>query len=276
MRRSWDRRAWKDARPDKIVPTDGAEMVAHWNQQLHDLGYHDPSPQPGLPMVVGAPRVGAFDRDAAVETILVRLGARRSAWNPADIRGEAEKAIAAAGLVVDQAVRTELAEDLTARAIEACVPLLDQPGVPEHVRSLTSTHVLSVEADIVTRLASRADVPVAPAVLSASQAEGLDDLQRTAVAALAGQAGLVVIEGAAGAGKTTSLAATKSGPERAGPPDAGGDPDLEGRPGRGPRGRHRGFGGLADPPARLPMGRGRPLDPPRPGRAGARGGAGRS
>ena len=139
MRRSWDRRAWKDARPDKIVPTDGAEMVAHWNQQLHDLGYRDPSPQPGLPMVVGAPRVGGFDRDAAVETILVRLGARRSAWNAADIRGEAEKAIAAAGLVVDAGVRIELAEDLTARAIQACVPLLDQPGVPEHVRSLTST-----------------------------------------------------------------------------------------------------------------------------------------
>ena len=210
VRRSWDRRAWKDARPDKIVPTDGAEMVAHWNQQLRDLGYRDPSPQPGLPMVVGAPRVGGFDRDAAVETILVRLGARRSAWNAADIRGEAEKAIAAAGLVVDQAVRIELAEDLIARAIQACVPLLDQPGVPEHVRSLTSTHVLRVEADIVTRLASRADVPVAPAVLSAGQAEGLDDLQRTAVAALAGQAGLVVIEGAAGAGKTTSLAATKA------------------------------------------------------------------
>ena len=210
VRRSWDRRAWKDARPDKIVPTDGAEMVAHWNQQLRDLGYRDPSPQPGLPMVVGAPRVGGFDRDAAVETILVRLGARRSAWNAADIRGEAEKAIAAAGLVVDPAVRIELAEDLTARSIEACVPLLDQPGVPEHVRSLTSRHVLRTEADIVTRLASRAQVPVAPAVLSAGQAEGLDDLQRTAVAALAGQAGLVVIEGAAGAGKTTSLAATKA------------------------------------------------------------------
>ena len=210
VRRSWDRRAWKDARPDKIVPTDGAEMVAHWNQQLRDLGYRDPSPQPGLPIVVGAPRVGGFDRGAAVETILVRLGARRSAWNPADIRGEAEKTIAAAGLVVDAGVRIELAEDLTARAIEACVPLLEQPGVPEHVRSLTSRHVLRGEADIVTRLASRAHVPLAPAVPSAGQAERLDDLQATAVAALAGQAGLVVIEGAAGAGKTTCLAATKA------------------------------------------------------------------
>ena len=31
-------------------------------------------------------------------------------------------------------VRIELAEDLTARAIEACVPLLRHPDVPEHIR----------------------------------------------------------------------------------------------------------------------------------------------
>jgi len=210
VRRSWDRRAWKDARPDKIVPADGAQMVAAWNQQLTDLGYREPSPQPGLPMVLGAPRVGAFDRDAAAETILVRLSTRRSAWNLADIRGEAEKAIAAAGLVLGAGVRTELAEDLTARAVEACVPLLEEPGTPEHVRSLTSRHVLGTEADIVTRLASRAEAPVTPAVLSSSRAEGLDDPQRAAVAALAGQAELVVIEGAAGAGKTTTLAATQT------------------------------------------------------------------
>jgi exodeoxyribonuclease V alpha subunit len=207
-RRSWDRRAWKDARPDKIVPTNGAEMVGHWNQQLHDLGYRNPSPQPGLPMVVGAPRVGGFDREAAVEAIVVRLGARRSAWNAADIRGQAEKAIAAAGLVVDPRVRIELAEDLTARSIQVCIPLLDHPAVPEHVRLLSSTKVLRVEGDIVTRLASRAEMPGAPAVLSSGRAEGLDDLQAMAVAALAGQAGLVVIEGAAGAGKTTTLATT--------------------------------------------------------------------
>jgi exodeoxyribonuclease V alpha subunit len=212
VRRSWDRRAWKDARPDKIAPQDGAELVAAWNAQLRDLGYRDPTAhagQPGLPMVVGAPRVGEFDRDSAVETILVRLGARRSAWNAADIRGQAEKAIAAAGIVADPAVRTELAEDLTARAIDACVPLLHQPGVPEHVRALTSPHVLRTEADIVARLADRAGVPPGPAVPSPHGGTGLDELQRAAVTALAGDAELVVIEGAAGAGKTTTLAATK-------------------------------------------------------------------
>ena len=210
VRRSWDRRAWKDARPDKIAPRDGADLVAHWNQQLHDLGYRDPSLQPGLPIIVGAPRVGGFDRDTAVETILVRLGARRSAWNAPDLRGQAEKMIAAAGLVVDPAVRTELAEDLTARAVQACVPLLRHPDVPEHIRSLTSRHVLSTEADIVARLADRASVPVTTTVLSPAAGEGLDERQRTAVEVLAGDAKLVVVEGAAGAGKTTTLAATQT------------------------------------------------------------------
>lgn len=212
VRRSWDRRAWKDARPDKIAPKDGAELVTAWNQQLHDLGYRDPTiyaGQPGLPMVLGAPRVGEFDRDAAVETILVRLGARRSSWNAADIRGQVEKAIAAAGIVVDPAVRTELAEDLTARAIDACVPLLHQPGVPEHVRALTSPHVLRTEADIVARLADRASVAPTSVMLSPDAGTGLDELQRTAVTTLASDAELVVVEGAAGAGKTTTLAAAK-------------------------------------------------------------------
>ncbi|RHW23973.1 TrwC relaxase [Nocardioides immobilis] len=210
IRRSWDRRAWKDARPDKVAPKDGAELVAAWNQQLTDLGYQDPAPQPGLPIIVEAPRMGEFDRDAAVETILVRLGARRSAWNAADIRGHAEKAIAGAGLVLDPGVRIELAEDITARAIEACVPLLRHPGVPEHIRSLSSRHVLDVEADIVARLADRASVAVTPTVLSPAAGTGLDEPQRTAVGVLSGTAELVVIEGAAGAGKTTTLAATQT------------------------------------------------------------------
>ncbi len=214
VRRSWDRRAWKDARPDKIIPTDGATMLAHWNQQLHDLGFRAPVPQPGLQIVVGGPSVGALDRQADVETVLTRLGARRSAWNSADIRGEVEKQIAATGLVGEAAVRTELAEDLTARVIEACVPLLDRSDVAEHVRSLSSAHVLGVEADIVTRLASRAEASVEPAALP--PVEGVDDAQRAAVAVLAGQAKLMVVEGAAGAGKTTTLAAAKSGVEARG------------------------------------------------------------
>jgi hypothetical protein len=62
-----------------------------------------------------------------------------------------EQLIAATGVVVDAAVRAELAEDLTARAAARCVPLLTRDGapvpVPEHIRALTSRPVLAVEAD---------------------------------------------------------------------------------------------------------------------------------
>src|SRR5664279_5168149 len=102
-------------------------------------------------------RVGAVDREQAAGVVVSRLGARRSAWNAADIRGEDEQWIAATGLVAEAAVRVDLAEDLTSRVLDACVPLLRRGDVPEHIRALTSPAVLAVEADIVTRLIGRAE-----------------------------------------------------------------------------------------------------------------------
>ena len=106
--RSWDRRAWAEARPDKVVPIDGADAGrARWIEELHELGYRDPTGHSRAPPSWSAPRGSAtLDRDAVVATVVSRLGARRSAWNPADIRGEVEQAIAAAGVVADPAVRT--------------------------------------------------------------------------------------------------------------------------------------------------------------------------
>ncbi|UDY25043.1 MobF family relaxase [Nocardioides sp. Kera G14] len=211
LRQTWDRHAWADARPDKPrtseqdLPVDGAAMVSAWNHVLHDLGYRDPA-QIGLPLAPAGPSVAALDRDGAAELVISRLGAARSAWNPADIRGGVEEWIAATGLVVDGAVRIELAEDVTARAVSLCVPLLRTSGVPEHIRTLTSPHVLAVEAEIVAALVDRAAGPSEPALLTTLRAS-LDETQREAVAMLAGNARLVVIEGAAGAGKTTALAA---------------------------------------------------------------------
>jgi hypothetical protein len=245
LRAGWDRRAWAQARPDKVLPTDGADLVAQWNQTLHDLGYREPA-QPALPILTGVtgPRVGSLDRDAIVATVLSRLGAKRSAWNAADIRGEVEQQVAATGLVVDAGVRLELAEDLTARAVAACTRLV-AGGVPEHVRSLTSPEVLAVEAEILTRLAARTTqpptraptrpptrprtrlstrTPALPATLPVSTGRdeqgpevardvardvAVDVGQGEAVGVLAGDAALVVVEGAAGAGKTTTLAVTR-------------------------------------------------------------------
>ncbi|MCD4523716.1 MobF family relaxase [Nocardioides sp. cx-173] len=204
LRRTWDRRAWADARPDKVVPQGGADLVAAWNSELRDLGFTPPTiraPEPGL-------QIGRINRDVAADLVLSRLGGKRSAWNAADIRGEAERLIASVGVVAERPVRHELVEDVADRARTRCVPLLERDDVPEHVRSLTSERVLDVEADLVDSIAARSARPVTDAVRLRGVAH-LDPAQRRVVAALAGDAGLLVIEGAAGTGKTTTLAAAR-------------------------------------------------------------------
>lgn len=285
LRRSWDSRAWAQARPDKVVPADGAAMVRHWRDDLYEAGFRPPPPplsqtpasgpaergvapaQPSSPAFLSRTRsltarrwglgprveasshngsaaaaapdpVGSLDRDQVVATALIRLGTRRSSWNAADIRGEVERAIAAVGVIAPPEVRAGLAEDLTTRAVKECVPLLERPDVPGHVRAMTSPRVLAVEADLTTRFAARAEDPdrhgkqrldrrpdwarkptevpdsarrrhVPPRSIAGSH-PGLDPVQRRVVDALAGTDRLVVVEGAAGAGKTTTLASARA------------------------------------------------------------------
>lgn len=201
LREAWDRRAWADARPDKVVPTDGAELVARWNDELRALGYRDPA----APAVLEATQVGWIDRDGAADWAISLLGAKRSAWNAADIRGKVEVLLAQANLVAEPAARIEVAEDVTARAAARCVRLLASPDVPEHVRSLTSQQVMEVEADLIGRLARRAEQPARRVRLHGRGLTRVDPTQAAVVGALAGDGQLVVVEGAAGAGKTTAL-----------------------------------------------------------------------
>src|SRR3954449_6948397 len=208
LRRAWNARAWADDRPDKVTPRPGEDLTARWLTELAALGYRDPV----HPVRLDVAPVGVLDRDQLAGQVLARVAAGRSAWNAADIRGQVEQLLAAAGVVVGPAVRIELAEDLTARALAHCLPLLDRDGVPEHIRALTSRPVLDVEADLTARLAARtrgpdAETPHMP--VAARKAVGrLNAGQVAAVAALVSDRPLVVVEGAAGAGKTTTLAAT--------------------------------------------------------------------
>src|SRR3712207_3209838 len=94
-------------------PATGANVTERWLAELADLGYRDRN----VPVALTPTPVGMFDRDGAAETAVARAGATRSAWNPADLRGEVEQLIAAQGIVADGPVRIELAEDVTARAM---------------------------------------------------------------------------------------------------------------------------------------------------------------
>ena len=209
LRRSWDARAWAEDRPDKVVPRSGAELRQRWLDELSALGYRDRDKARQLALELP----GTLDRDAAAAEILARLGAARSAWNAADVRGQVEQLLARQNVVADPGVRGELAEDLTARVLAACVPLLKR-AVPEHVRALSSGYVLEVEDEMVGRLAARApddelNVADDSPVVNTVNANHLDPGQRAAVAALVGDQPLVCVEGAAGAGKTTLLAAAR-------------------------------------------------------------------
>lgn len=206
LREVWDRRAWAEARPDKVVPTDGADLVARWNHELRALGYRDPV----AAAVLEATQVGRIDRDDAAGWVISQIGAKRSAWNTADIRGKVEILLAQTNLVAEPAARIELSEDITARAAARCVRLLGSPDVPEHVRSLTSQQVMSVEADLVGRLARRAEQPARRIRLQGRGLTRVDATQAAVVGALAGDGQLVVVEGAAGAGKTTALRSTQT------------------------------------------------------------------
>jgi exodeoxyribonuclease V alpha subunit len=213
LRRAWDACAWADARPDKVVPHDGADLTRRWVSELRDLGYRDAA----APARVDPTRVGSLDRGEAVCEVLGRLAARRSAWNAADVRGEVEQLIARRNIVIDPSIRTELAEDLTVRTVAECVGLLERDGVPEHVRALTSRHVVAVESDITTCLTRRVERTAGRSAATVGTTDNrLDPTQREAVRALAGANQLVVIEGAAGAGKTTVLAETRRALELAG------------------------------------------------------------
>ena len=230
------------------------ELRQRWLAELAELGYRDRD----KPLQLALPMAGALDRDAAVAEVVTRLGAARSAWNAADVRGQVEQLLARAGIVADPAVRIELAEDLTARAVELCVPL-HEGATPEHVRALTSRHVLDVEADLVARLAARGAEPTEP-----TEPDRAARGQRSTLRVQAGCRGrradrrrrrLVVIEGAAGAGKTTTLAADPGRARPAGPPTGRGDTDVEGGAGRHRRGGCAGrVGGVAGLAARLALG----------------------
>jgi exodeoxyribonuclease V alpha subunit len=206
LREAWDRRAWAEARPDKVVPRDGRELVERWNQELRVLGHRDP--------VEGVALRGTqpawIDRDAAADLIVSALGAKASAWNEADIRGKTEVLLAQTCLVAGSAVRIELAEDITARAVERCTRLLTGRDVPEHIRSLSSPQVLDVEADLIARLSGRATRPARRVRVGTRGLDRINPTQAAVVGALAGDGELIVVEGAAGAGKTTALRSTQA------------------------------------------------------------------
>lgn len=217
LRRAWDARAWADGREKKkLEATGGAQIERGWRGELAGIGLDLEADADREQALVAGMSVGAVDRDAAAERVVALLGSGargRSTWNAYDVRGVSEEVLSQLDVIGDRAAYDELVEDVASRAHHGCVSVIDR-AVPTHVRHLTSPAVVELENDLRGRLAARsidqhqdADARAIARVLP--REVRLDDAQVRAVAALGGTAPLLLVEGAAGAGKTTVLSTAR-------------------------------------------------------------------
>ncbi|MGG7453054.1 MobF family relaxase [Plantibacter auratus] len=205
--RRWDQQAWAFERPQKVQATESAE--SKWLTELRDAGLQVDGFEPvELP---ASTTLNQLDRAAIAEHVVTVAGARSSAWSLADLEGHIGVLIGAAGVtaaperVVDYArnMAKEIAGSLPSLPVEVTGQL------PNWVRHYTSEHVQRIERELREGFAARGLESGLALDANAKPLKGLNAEQSLAARALATRAPLVVIEGAAGSGKTTMLAAAK-------------------------------------------------------------------
>lgn len=206
-RREWDQKAWAFERPQKQRSTENAE--SKWLTELRGDGLQVDGFAPvARPAVV---TLDQLDRAAIAEHVVTVAGAKSSAWSFADLEGHVGVAVGQAGVRATPEEVTVFARTIAAE-VAATLPQLDMkvPGqVPTWVRHLTSERVLRIERELQASFTERGLNSGLTVDTDAPNLPGLNTEQAVAARALATRAPLVVIEGAAGSGKTTMLAAAR-------------------------------------------------------------------
>lgn len=212
LRREWDQRAWSLERPQKRKTTERPE--AKWLGELREAGLQ----VDGFGETEG-PALGSLlelDRAVLAQRAVTAAEARGSAWSVADLEGFLGVEVGRHDVAATPAEVRAYVRD-AAETIAAELPrlALDANGaVPEWVRQYTSERVLRVETELRERLEARG---LASGLALGAGAEALEtDRQQVAAQALATRAPLVVVEGAAGSGKTTMLRNAHRAAEREG------------------------------------------------------------
>ncbi|WP_447589454.1 MobF family relaxase [Microbacterium lacticum] len=196
--------AWTHQRPGK-KPAD-LKNEAWWQQELRDAGY-----DPAIPEHRAA-QVAVSVNELAVQEVasraLDRSAASASAWTRHTIQEHVTRITTEAGVQATPAELREFITLATELAVSDCFSVLP-PGaaMPEHVAHLTSLSVVAAETALRDQLtaATPQREPKHPNVTEAAHAAGLDEGQAVAAAAVASTDPLVIVEGAAGSGKTTML-----------------------------------------------------------------------
>ncbi|WP_342371764.1 AAA family ATPase [Propioniciclava soli] len=207
--------AWAHERPAK-KPTTLAEE-AGWVTELREAGYDT------VTLQRPAPRASLGLDDLSVQEVasraLDRCAAAASAWTAHTVTEHATRIMTEHGVYATPAEIRDFITVAIRLALEDCFTILP-PGAPrpEHVAHLTSVRVMQAETELRGLLAARVPVtePPLPDVRELAQAAGLDAGQTDAAAAVASTDPLVIVEGAAGSGKTTMLATAIKAAEREG------------------------------------------------------------
>ena len=213
--------AWAKDRPQKRPTT-----LAHedgWRQELDDAGYDSElfsSPRVGSHRVAPVP---VSSEDLQVLTLasraLDRCAGQTSTWTRHTVAEHVTRILTEYGVRAEPAQLRDLVELATDLAVGDCLSVLP-PGTarPDHVAHLSSLEVVAAETrlrDLLTDLvAATADTEIPDVTTLAAERRldpGLDPGQARAAAAVASTRPLVVVEGAAGAGKTTMLSVAING-----------------------------------------------------------------
>jgi thymidine kinase len=197
--------AWDHERPAKKPSRLGSE--AGWRRELEAAGF-TPSPKRVLARV--SVSLDGLSVQQVASRALDRCAAAASTWTVHTVQERVTRIITEAGVRATPEALRDMVAMSTGLAVEDCLSVLPPDSVqPEHVAHLTSVHVVAVETRLRDMLAARASSAAHPVleVMRLAGKRDLDPEQAQAAAAIAGTDRLVVVEGAAGAGKTTMLGA---------------------------------------------------------------------
>jgi hypothetical protein len=201
--------AWGKDRPQKRPGT-----LAHedgWRTELADAGYN---PANLLQRQLPAHTPLGVD-DLEIQTIasraLDRCAAATSTWTRHTMQEQVTRIVTEYGVRATPVELRELVDLATDLAVADCLSVLP-PGTvqPEHVAHLTSLQVIAAETrlrDLLTPATKTNATDDHLGIMTLAAGSGLDEAQAEAAAAIASTDPLVIVEGAAGAGKTTMLGA---------------------------------------------------------------------
>jgi hypothetical protein len=198
-------KAWDHQRPNKKPTTLGSEDG--WRRELEEAGWKPNSPRVRRSSPMSLDDLGV---QRIASRALDRCAASATAWTVHTVQEHVTRIITEAGVRATPEALRDMIAITTQLAVEDCLSVLSPDSVqPEHVAHLTSLHVVAVETSLRDMLQARATGGAhrTPDPIRLARWRDLDAEQQRAAAAVASDVPLVVVEGAAGAGKTTMLGA---------------------------------------------------------------------